>query len=70
MTAVGATTRINPEVAISFSGGGFSRYFPTPSYQTTAVNTFVNGLGTKLSGLFKSVVIESSSRRSDSVYDL
>ncbi|PPQ94446.1 hypothetical protein CVT25_002537 [Psilocybe cyanescens] len=52
VTAVGATTRINPEVAISFSGGGFSRYFPTPSYQTTAVNTFVNGLGTKLSGLF------------------
>ncbi|KAH9479704.1 putative tripeptidyl-peptidase SED2 [Psilocybe cubensis] len=52
VTAVGATTRINPEVAISFSGGGFSRYFATPSYQTTAVNTFLNGLGTKFSGLF------------------
>ncbi|KAF8972690.1 peptidase S8/S53 domain-containing protein [Flammula alnicola] len=52
VTAVGATTGINPEKAISFSGGGFSRYFATPSYQSTAVNTFVTGLGTKFSGLF------------------
>ncbi|KAF8903511.1 peptidase S8/S53 domain-containing protein [Gymnopilus junonius] len=52
VTTVGATTRVNPEVAASFSGGGFSRYFAAPSYQTTAVNTFLNGLGTKFNGLF------------------
>ncbi|TFK39451.1 peptidase S8/S53 domain-containing protein [Crucibulum laeve] len=52
VTAVGGTTKVNPEVAVSFSGGGFSRYFATPSYQTTAVNTFVTGLGTKFNGLF------------------
>ncbi|KAF8998513.1 peptidase S8/S53 domain-containing protein [Cyathus striatus] len=52
VTTVGGTTRVNPEVAVSFSGGGFSRYFAQPSYQTTAVNTFVTGLGTKFSGLF------------------
>ncbi|KAF9564221.1 subtilisin-like protein [Agrocybe pediades] len=52
VTTVGATTRINPEVAISFSGGGFSNYFGTPSYQSTAVNSFLTRLGTKNAGLF------------------
>ncbi|KJA25711.1 hypothetical protein HYPSUDRAFT_64438 [Hypholoma sublateritium FD-334 SS-4] len=52
VTAVGATTGINPEKAISFSGGGFSRYFATPSYQSAAVSKFVTGLGTKLNGLY------------------
>ena len=55
VTAVGGTKGINPETAVSFSGGGFSRYFAAPSYQTTAVNTFLAGLGTKFSGLFKCV---------------
>ncbi|TFK63265.1 subtilisin-like protein [Pluteus cervinus] len=52
VTAVGGTTRVNPEVAVSFSGGGFSRYFSTPSYQSAAVSRFVTGLGTKFSGLY------------------
>ncbi|KAF9482612.1 subtilisin-like protein [Pholiota conissans] len=52
VTAVGATTGISPEQAISFSGGGFSRYFATPSYQSAAVSSFVTGLGTKFNGLF------------------
>ncbi|KAF8903507.1 peptidase S8/S53 domain-containing protein [Gymnopilus junonius] len=33
VTTVGATTSINPEVAASFSGGGFSQYFAAPTYQ-------------------------------------
>ncbi|KDR68017.1 hypothetical protein GALMADRAFT_272863 [Galerina marginata CBS 339.88] len=52
VTAVGGTVKVNPEVAVSFSGGGFSRYFATPSYQSTAVNTFLTALGTKNAGLF------------------
>ncbi|KAF8880201.1 peptidase S8/S53 domain-containing protein [Infundibulicybe gibba] len=52
VTTVGGTTKVNPEVAVSFSGGGFSRLFAQPSYQTTAVNTFVTGLGTKFAGLY------------------
>lgn len=52
VTTVGGTTRINPEVAVNFSGGGFSRYFPTPSYQSAAVSTFVTKLGTEYAGLY------------------
>ncbi|KAF9460560.1 peptidase S8/S53 domain-containing protein [Collybia nuda] len=52
VTTVGGTTRVNPEIGVSFSGGGFSRYFARPSYQNTAVSTFVTGLGTKFSGLY------------------
>ncbi|KAK7033671.1 hypothetical protein VNI00_012671 [Paramarasmius palmivorus] len=52
VTAVGGTTRVNPEVAVSFSGGGFSNYFAQPSYQSTAVNGFLGALGATNSGLF------------------
>ncbi|KAF8886336.1 subtilisin-like protein [Infundibulicybe gibba] len=52
VTAVGGTTSINPEVAVDFSGGGFSRLFTQPSYQSTAVDAFVTGLGTQFSGLY------------------
>ncbi|KAF8903506.1 peptidase S8/S53 domain-containing protein [Gymnopilus junonius] len=54
VTAVGATARVNPEVAISFSGGGFSRYFAGPAYQETAVNAFLSSPSTYsgLNGLF------------------
>lgn len=55
MTTVGGTTRVNPEVAVSFSGGGFSRYFAQPTYQSTAVKTFLTSLGTTFSGLYKYV---------------
>lgn len=30
VTTVGGTIRVNPEVAVSFSGGGFSNYFARP----------------------------------------
>ncbi|KAJ7881181.1 peptidase S8/S53 domain-containing protein [Mycena leptocephala] len=52
VTAVGGTTRVNPEVAVSFSGGGFSRYFARPSYQNASVTPFLTALGTKFSGLY------------------
>jgi len=52
VTAVGGTTRVNPEVAVSFSGGGFSRYFTRPSYQDTAVSGFLTTLGSTFSGLY------------------
>ncbi|KAJ7860439.1 peptidase S8/S53 domain-containing protein [Mycena olivaceomarginata] len=52
VTTVGGTTRVNPEVAVSFSGGGFSRYFAQPSYQTASVAPFLTSLGTKFAGLF------------------
>ncbi|KAJ3841411.1 hypothetical protein F5878DRAFT_639614 [Lentinula raphanica] len=41
-------TKHVPEVAIDFSGGGFSKYFSRPAYQDTAVaaffETFPNGI--------------------------
>ncbi|KAF9256592.1 subtilisin-like protein [Marasmius fiardii PR-910] len=52
VTTVGGTTRTNPEVAVDFTGGGFSNYFARPDYQSAAVTTFLNRLGTTNSGLF------------------
>ncbi len=42
VTSVGATKGINPAVAASFTSGGFSNFFPRPSYQETAVQTYLN----------------------------
>lgn len=52
VTSVGATGGISPETAADFSGGGFSNYFPRPSYQDGAIETFLTGLGTTYSGLY------------------
>ncbi|KAI0066328.1 subtilisin-like protein [Artomyces pyxidatus] len=52
MTSVGATQNVNPEVAASFSSGGFSNYFGTPSYQTAAKAAFISQLGRTNSGKF------------------
>ncbi|KAI0066344.1 subtilisin-like protein [Artomyces pyxidatus] len=52
MTSVGATQNVNPEVAADFSSGGFSNFFGTPSYQTTAKSTFLTKLGNTNSGKF------------------
>ncbi|KIY52319.1 subtilisin-like protein [Fistulina hepatica ATCC 64428] len=54
VTAVGGTTGV-PEVAVDFSGGGFSNYFARPSYQTEAVSQYLSNLpqGT-YDGLFNS----------------
>ncbi|OCH92966.1 tripeptidyl peptidase A [Obba rivulosa] len=56
VTAVGGTTFV-PEVAIFFSGGGFSNVFPRPSYQEKAVTDFLDKLapGT-YAGLFNPYV--------------
>ncbi|KIP08325.1 hypothetical protein PHLGIDRAFT_127064 [Phlebiopsis gigantea 11061_1 CR5-6] len=43
VTAVGGTIHV-PERAVDFSGGGFSNYFPRPSYQDIAVPRFLKKL--------------------------
>ena len=40
-TAVGASTHV-PEEGSSISGGGFSNYFPTPSFQQKAVQNYLD----------------------------
>lgn len=52
LTSVGATQNVNPETAASFSAGGFSNYFGTPSYQTDAKAAFLSQLGKTNSGKF------------------
>ncbi|KAI0355217.1 family S53 protease [Trametes cingulata] len=52
MTSVGATQGINPETAASFSSGGFSNYFGIPSYQQSAVSSYLSALGNTNSGKF------------------
>jgi tripeptidyl-peptidase I len=60
VTAVGGTYKI-PEVAISFSGGGFSNYFAQPSWQTSAVSKYLTSFGTTYSTYYKYVSPVSSS---------
>ncbi len=55
VTSVGGTTSDSPEIAASFSGGGFSMYFPRQAYQGNAVSTFLQNLGDKYKGLYKLV---------------
>ncbi|KAH9035165.1 subtilisin-like protein [Lactarius deliciosus] len=52
VTSVGGTTGYNPEVAASLSGGGFSVYFPRPTYQNNVVPTFLLNLGGRYSGFY------------------
>ncbi|KAF4612315.1 hypothetical protein D9613_003707 [Agrocybe pediades] len=52
VTTVGATVHINPEVAIPFSGGGFSNYFAAPAYQGDAVSNYLWDYGTRNKGMF------------------
>ncbi|KAK2462488.1 hypothetical protein APHAL10511_005458 [Amanita phalloides] len=51
VTAVGATVGI-PEVGAGLSAGGFSNYFNQPSYQTAAVNGYLNQIFPAYNGLF------------------
>lgn len=71
MTAVGGTNSY-PEVAVYFSGGGFSNYvsflsfgsslidvavqFPRPAYQSQAVDQFLGKLGNTYQGLYNRYV--------------
>ncbi|KAH8985674.1 peptidase S8/S53 domain-containing protein [Lactarius akahatsu] len=52
VTVVGGTTGHEPEVAVKFSGGGFSDYFKRPSYQEEAVSTYLQDLGNRYQGLY------------------
>ncbi|KAF9557591.1 hypothetical protein EC968_007539 [Mortierella alpina] len=53
VTTVGATVGISPEKAVNFTGGGFSEYFAQPNYQSKHVEGYLDGIGTKYSGLFR-----------------
>ncbi|KIK59918.1 hypothetical protein GYMLUDRAFT_44403 [Collybiopsis luxurians FD-317 M1] len=52
ITSVGGTFSVNPELSTNFSSGGFSGYFPRPSYQEQAVAPFLENLGDTYKGLF------------------
>ena len=53
VTAVGGTTSIKPETAISLTGGGFSNYFSRPSYQDKDVTAYIKNLNGTYDGLYK-----------------
>ena len=44
ITAVGSTEGVSPEIAASFSAGGFSNVFPRPAYQAAAALNYINAL--------------------------
>ncbi|KAF8142713.1 family S53 protease-like protein [Mycena galopus ATCC 62051] len=52
VTAVGSTQGFAPEVAINFTGGGFSNTFPAPSYQTAAIAGFLETIPSDFAGTF------------------
>ena len=52
VTSVGGTRNSNPEVAWSDSGGGFSDYWPTQPWQTTAVSQYF----TTAAGVYQIVI--------------
>ncbi|KAJ3307934.1 hypothetical protein HDV04_002295, partial [Boothiomyces sp. JEL0838] len=51
ITSVGATTSV-PETAAQLSSGGFSNYFTRPSYQDSAVDSYLNFLGSTYQGYY------------------
>ncbi|KAJ3317653.1 hypothetical protein HDV06_001343, partial [Boothiomyces sp. JEL0866] len=51
ITSVGATTSV-PETAAQLSSGGFSNYFTRPSYQDSAVDSYLNFLGNTYQGYY------------------
>jgi tripeptidyl-peptidase-1 len=51
VTSVGSTIGL-PEVAINFTGGGFSNYFPRPSYQDSVIPDFLNTVPASFTGVF------------------
>lgn len=52
VTSVGGTFEVEPEKAISFSGGGFSDYFQRPSYQDALVQRYIDKYGARWTGLY------------------
>ena len=45
VTSVGGTVSVSPEIAWEGSSGGFSKYFPRPSYQEGAVREYLCKIG-------------------------
>ncbi|PCH39539.1 family S53 protease-like protein [Wolfiporia cocos MD-104 SS10] len=52
VTSVGATTNFDPETAAYFSSGGFSNYWGIPSFQASAVASYLSYLGDTYAGLY------------------
>ncbi|CCM03036.1 uncharacterized protein FIBRA_05153 [Fibroporia radiculosa] len=52
LTSVGATTGSSPETGASLSAGGFSNVFSRPSFQSSAVEAYLEYLGDTYSGLY------------------
>lgn len=52
VTSVGGTTQVEPEIAVSFSSGGFSDLYDRPSYQDAAVSGYLTKLGSQWEGLY------------------
>jgi tripeptidyl-peptidase-1 len=53
VTAVGETRNV-PEVGAEHSAGGFSNFYGRPSYQESAVNSYVTSLGSTYQGRYNS----------------
>ncbi|CZR57611.1 related to Tripeptidyl-peptidase sed3 [Phialocephala subalpina] len=53
-TPLSATQHIEPEIGVSFSGGGFSNYFSRPSYQERAVSSYLENHGRRWAPYFNS----------------
>ncbi|KAJ5780513.1 Peptidase S8/S53 subtilisin/kexin/sedolisin [Penicillium paradoxum] len=52
VTSVGGTYGMNPEKAVTFSGGGFSEVFSRPEYQDQSVTNYLDHLGNQWHGLY------------------
>lgn len=52
VTSVGSTQGFGPEVAINFTGGGFSNFFPAPDYQTAVIAGFLETVPSDFAGTF------------------
>ena len=52
VTAVGGTENNSPETAASFSGGGFSEYWPRPGWQSQAVGKYLDNHGREWKGYY------------------
>lgn len=52
VTSVGGTTGTSPETGAALSGGGFSNIFSQPSYQSSAVSSYLSALGSTNQGRF------------------
>lgn len=52
VTSVGGTQNVDPEIAFTYSGGGFSDIFCRPSYQDEAIRPYLDQIGNQWKGLY------------------